>query len=380
VSKLSKMRLDRLFSLAQQLLASEPRVEQESSWAEPFQGLFGISAICLYDGSTGTASKIGAVDGELEDLTRTTYIAGIEQDDPAASLVIRPLIGGETGGSRIVGAAGLRGLQDPEVTAGPVIALLAALAERAGLRRKFTEEAVAVELEAFRATVFDTLRSECINALTTILTAAGGIREAGPLRAEQLEMAGIVEEEASRLGSVVSWLDRMARLELNEVAPSMDSTDVTSLVAQAVDEASRSWPGRDLIYNACEPVFTVLGDEELIRLVLKQLVDRALQGSAPDSPIAVGMEARDDDTIVIHVSGEDGATPSGQWLGIFERAYVGARASGFPGGAGIGLYVARKIAAAHGGTLDLDPQYFGTGRFAFRFALRRAHDQGEENR
>jgi hypothetical protein len=44
---------------------------------------------------------------------------------------------------------------------------------------------------------------------------------------------------------------------------------------------------------------------------------------------------------------------------IFERSYPGAWAPSLTAGLGPGLYVARKTAVAHGGTLDFDLERMG---------------------
>src|SRR5579863_4481224 len=110
VLTLSKARVYRLFQLAQQLLALEPKIEAGSALLDPFLGVFGTTAICLFDASTTGFFTIGSSTTELEDQTREAYIAGEDVDDRDAGISIRRLIAG----GRITGAIGFEGLEDPQ--------------------------------------------------------------------------------------------------------------------------------------------------------------------------------------------------------------------------------------------------------------------------
>jgi two-component system, OmpR family, sensor histidine kinase KdpD len=373
VLTLSKARVYRLFQLAQQLLVLEPQIEEGSALLDPFHGVFGTTAICLFDASTGGFYTIGSSSTELEDQTRRACISGQDVDDRDAGITIRRLIAG----GRITGAIAFKGLEDPQLTAGPLASLAAAFHERARLRRQASEAAVAAEIEAFRSTVFDVLGDEFKNALTTILAATGGLREAGPLRAEQLEMATMVEEEASRLGSVISRMDRIAWLDDGEVSPRMDTTDLTPLVAETVEQYLRRSPDQKIDFASRGTVFKALADAELIRLALSQLLDNACKYATPDSAVLVELNVHGG-AVVVSVSAEGSPIPSHERHRIFERSYIGTRAPSFTAGSSLGLYVARKIVVAHGGTLDFDPERMGTACVAFRLSLPRANGQADE--
>jgi hypothetical protein len=187
VSRLSKVRLYQLFQLAQHLLVLEPQMVDGGDLLEPFQGVFGITAICLFDAATDAYYARGSLAQEWEGRTRAACVTGKDADE--AGVTIRCL----SVGGRIAGAIAFQGLEDPEQTTGPLLSLITALHERTRVRRKLGDE--------FK------------NGLTAILTAAGGLREAGPLTAAQSEMARMVEEEASRLAGVISWVDRIARMD-----------------------------------------------------------------------------------------------------------------------------------------------------------------------
>ena len=99
------------------------------------------------------------------------------------------------------------------------------------MRSRTANQAAAVaETEALRATVLDALAHEFKTPLSTILTAAGGMREFGPLAPTQMDFVQIVETEAKRLGMLTTRLLRTAKLESNELVPKLCLLDLEALV------------------------------------------------------------------------------------------------------------------------------------------------------
>jgi signal transduction histidine kinase len=353
VSELSKVRLHQLFQLAQHLLIAEPHIADGSELLPPFKGMFGITGMCLFDAGTETSYRAGSAAGELESATRSACLTGKDTDDPGSGVTVRVL----RAGSRITGAIAFKGLKDPEQTAEPLISLVAALHERTRLRRKLGDE--------FK------------NGLTSILAAAGGLREAGPLSAVQLEMTRIVEEEASRLGSLISSVDRIGRLDQGEIHPRVDATNLTALVAQAVEQCSKRLPERRIVFQNDGEAFQVLADAELILVALGQVLDYVCRHAGRNSSVLVEIVVRRA-FVVVGVSGTvDPRLPPDRER-VFERPYRGARARSFSAEARSGLYQAREIALAHGGTLDFDPERPGPERIAFLLSLPRANGQPRE--
>jgi two-component system sensor histidine kinase KdpD len=371
VSALQKDRIDRLYHLAQQLLALEPEMAVGQRLLEPFAGVFGTRAVCIFDGEKGDLHMLGKSRAHLPERTRAAFVQEQDADDPVSHVSVRRLrVGGKT-----TGAMGFEGLEEPQLTAGPLISLAAASQERTRAFQRASEAAAATQTEVYRSAILDALAHEFKTPLATILAAAGGIRETGSLRAEQMEMAETVESEAARLGSLTSRLLKVARLDREDVKPQLEMTDIGAVASDIVDQYNRLPSDRQISFVRHGDFIETLADAELLRLALNQLLDNACKYSVPDSEIKIEMEAQGE-MVYIRVSNSGSSIATAEQNRIFERFYRGAEARRFTTGSGLGLYVARKIALAHGGMLDLDIERLSEG-VTFYLAIPRTKGESE---
>ena len=348
-AKLQKERLNRLYQLAQQLLGLDPELPLGEDFLEPFRRLFGIRAVCVFEAESAELHLVGDSRRELAAKTRDAYIRGLDLDDLEAQVFVRRL---QTSG-QMAGAIGFEGLQDSAESAGALTALTVALLERKIAFHTASAAAAAAQAEMYRSAMLDALAHEFKTPLATILAAVGGLREAGPLAAEQETMADTVENEASRLGSLTSRLLRTARLDNEGIRPRLESVDITAVVAQITKQYSARSPDRAIfLADGHEPV-QALADPELIRLMVSQLIDNACKYSRPGSVVTLSVE-RQGESVAIRVSNNGSSIPRNEQHHIFDRFYRGEDAKRFTSGSGLGLYVARKIAVAHGGGLGLE--------------------------
>ncbi len=362
-ARLQEQRLARLYRLAQQLLAMEPQPEIGTRFLERFRSVFGMIAVSIMDGDTAQLHLAGVSLGDLAGKTRQAYLAGENVADPLKEITVRRLlVAGKT-----IGCIGFEGLEDAEVIADPLAALAAALLERAHALRAASDAAAAAQAEEYRAAILDALAHEFKTPLATILAAAGGLREAGPLLPAQVEMMETVESEASRLGTLASRLLRMARVEREEVKPRMETLELIPLVERLTNQFARRSPDRRILFLKPPGSPEVKADQELLRLALTQLLENACKYSPPGSTVTVQLQDREDN-IEICVSNTGGSIPPREQHRIFDRFYRGSAARLTPG-SGLGLYVARKIALAHGGALDFTPQKLGDDHVSFRLTI-----------
>jgi len=343
--------VDRQYQLAQSLLALDPETTGLARSIELFQDVLGVRAVCLFDAAKAEIHCAGNSAKSLADQTRAVYFSGRDREDVDSGILIRCL----RAAGKTIGAIGLEGLRDPQLTAGHLCAMAAAMLERAHAFSQASHAAAAAQTELFRGAILDALAHEFKTPLATIVTAAGGLRELGPLGPEQLELTEIVEAEASRLSLLTSRLLRTAQLDREEVKPQLELTNMAELVAGLADQYSRQWTDRKLSVKAETEATGVMADPELLQLALRQVLDNACKYSVPGSGVTVSIDSQDK-WVAIRTANSGSFIRPSERSRIFERFYRGADSGRRAPGSGLGLYVARKIVDAHGGSLDLETE------------------------
>jgi len=137
-------------------------------------------------------------------------------------------------------------------------------------------------------------------------------------------------------------------MESGEFRYDLERSDVRAIVEDAVDTARDVLAGRTITVSSAAHEIPVDVDPARLRQVLANLIDNAAKSSPPDSAVeltvgTVGGEAE--------VSVRDygtGIAPEDRER-IFDK-FVRGRA-GLTRGSGLGLYLARQIVQAHGGSI-----------------------------
>ena len=361
---LQQKKLERLYLLAQQLLALKPDAGEKGNFLEAFVGVLGIRAACLFEAVSADVYIVGQAHSDLETKTGEAYLHACDSDDCGNGIAVRCIrIGGRT-----VGAIGFEGLEDPNLMAGPLAALATAHLERRHSFAHASRAAATAQAESYRTAILDALAHEFKTPLATIMAAAGALRDANGLGPNHREMAETVESEASRLGRLTSRLIRTARLEREDIKPWIELIDVGTAIADTVDQYARGSVTRKIsVIKECDSS-EVLADPELLRLAISQLLDNACKYSAPGCTITLTI-SRHNDHIFVRVLSPGNPIPLDERSKIFDRFYRGVDARRNVPGSGLGLYVARKIALALGGSLDLDSEFALAEGVAFRLML-----------
>jgi signal transduction histidine kinase len=291
-----------------------------------------------------------------EDMTEARF----EEEDEFTSLGLRsrvlvPLLAGP----ETIGALSLV-RREPSAFSPDEIELLSLLGRLAGtavqnIRAYEAERTTAEELRrlsALRADFVSLVSHELRSPMASVIGSARTLelrwRELTPEQRESF--LGLIAHETSRLADLISDVLDTSRIEAGTFSYSFDDVDLAELVrdsAAAAEHGQDEVPVRALVRD---PLPSVRGDRDRLRQVLINLIDNAVKYSKPGEEVLVEAQSLNG-RIVIEVSDRGPGIPPQHQQVIFEkfgRIQVGGVAKP---GTGLGLFIARSIAEAHGGSL-----------------------------
>jgi len=363
----------RLYETASQLLSLNPELAASPQALRVFRERFGLNAACLFDATTSVMQVDGEPEHGLVQMTREAADQLRDYRDADGWLFVRCFYAE----GKLAGVVGFEGRFDDDTAVGPLFALAGTTFERALSFRTASMAAATAQAEMLRSAILDAFAHEFKTPQAVIMAAAGSLRETGGLRAEQMEMADVIESEVWRMTRLTTRLLRMARIDRDEVRPNMEVISLDSLLNHLIRQFRGSTSGKcPISLKIPQEVPNILVDPELMNLAFVQLLDNACKYSTPGTSIVVEVSGGEE-FADIFVRNEGGFIREDERERVFERFYRGVETETTASGAGLGLFVARKIARAHGGDLDLhqDRNMKGTTTFRMRLPVVRVQEE-----
>ena len=264
------------------------------------------------------------------------------------------LIGARTIGLLSIGRAERDGFEQHEVE---LVSLLGRLAGSAVQNiRAFDSERHTVEelrrLSALRADFVSLVSHELRSPMAAVIGAARTLQARWrELKPDQRQaFLALIGDETTRLADLIGDVLDTSRIEAGTFSYRFGDVDISALVEDVVATAA---VGQDEvpIVSDIGSVPRVRGDADRLRQVFSNLIDNAVKYSRAGEPVHISV-AQSNGAVVVAVRDSGPGINVQDHRLIFEK-FGRAPATGSKPGTGLGLFIARSIAEAHGGTIDV---------------------------
>jgi two-component system sensor histidine kinase KdpD len=234
------------------------------------------------------------------------------------------------------------------VSAQVAIALTRATAMEASARMEAAREG-----ERLRTALIDSLTHELRTPLTSIRAAATTLLEGGEGLDElsRLDLAAIVDEEASRLDALIGEAVEMAEIDANVVEVHSVPQHPRALLEQAVEELHKVLGAHRVVVEVEGPETPAWFDPHLLSRVCRHLLENAARFNPPGGRILLSSHRAEGRLEFSIEDSGPGIDPVDLPL-IFEKFYRGKKGTKIGKGTGMGLAITRAILAAHGGGIE----------------------------
>ena len=181
----------------------------------------------------------------------------------------------------------------------------------------------------------------------------------------------IIRDHAARLAALTDDLLKLARIEAGKLELEFVPVNILELVEQCAETALLKASRKQIAFETDVPsgLPAIRGDSSLLREVLQNLLDNAIQYTPEAGRVGVSVAVNGREAVIV-VSDTGIGIPLADQERIFERFYrVDAARSREAGGTGLGLSIAKHIVEAHGGRLWVESEIGHGSKFSFSISL-----------
>jgi two-component system, OmpR family, sensor histidine kinase KdpD len=356
MSEVRRSEMERLYEFSNQLLMEENLHDVARHAPRVVASIFAFDAVSLYltENDSAYSSDPRRSFVSLEELRAAARLAEAAQPRVDGVRIVPLVLGMRASGSIAMteetkmSKAGSYsdGLYDA------IGGLLAIALERATALDRYSRVEAAREGERLRSALLDSVTHELRTPLTAIRAAATSLLSQPSLEESQRhEMFAILDEESARLDRLIGQAVEMAQLDTDgiEVRPRLQP--LQEVIDMALEDLRVLLRGRPVTVELPPDMPCIPLDRELIRRVLRHLLENAARYSPAGSPVRIGAEL-EADRLLVSITDQGQGIDDAEQAYIFDKFYRGSRQR-MLSGTGMGLAIAKAILRAHGGGIGV---------------------------
>ena len=168
-----------------------------------------------------------------------------------------------------------------------------------------------------------------------------------------------IQRNVAHLRGLLAAFADARRVEVDAFDLRLEDTDIGALVQETADALRALVAPHPVTVTVAAPALA-RADRVRVRQAVINLVQNAAKFSPPDTPIDISVDT-DGDVVRVVVADEGRGVPTDAREKVFER-FVRLHADA--PGSGLGLYISRGIARAHGGDIVIEASSAAGSRFA----------------
>ncbi|HEX8710494.1 MAG TPA: ATP-binding protein [Terracidiphilus sp.] len=341
--------VERLYALSQEMMLYEDAAALIRDLPTVVGRIFALEAVVLYVREEDRFCLSG---GELPGSLRAVMLAMSQGHNPMTETSAEYYATALMLGMRPVGALAWRPAMLSHEVAAAVSAQVAIVLARSIAIEKSTRMEAARESERLRTALTDSLTHELRTPLTSIRAAATTLLSAGELDdGGRRDLAGIIDDEASRLDQLIGAAVEMAEIDAHVVRVHIAPHHPRALLEEAVEASRKLLARHDVRIAEVEPDTPVWFDAHLLGRVLRHLLENATRYTPPGSRIRLSSR-HTGERLEFCVEDNGPGIDARDLPLIFEKFYRGKRSVPGVKGSGMGLAITRAILAAHDGGIE----------------------------
>jgi signal transduction histidine kinase len=305
----------------------------------------------------------------VEDVTRDerfSWVRGFDIEGLAGMLSVPLVWHDDVVGVLNVQSRGPRRFDEDEIGfLGTIAALLAGIVEKGRLTAEVEARlAELTALDAARAELLSVVTHELRTPLSVVRVYVDLLAEAAgptpPDAADPVAWRLAATEQLGRLDRLVDSILASVRGE-GLTGLSRAPFDAVAAVDETVETLRLLLRPRAIRWERPSAPLIAVGDETRFRQVLEQLLENESKYAPSAEGVSIGVW-RVRDEIQVYVTDDGPGVPIEDWESVFEP-FVRIQGRGRSRGSGIGLFAARRLMAAMGGRIFLEPNGYASSRF-----------------